>query len=195
MVNEENKKETIDVFSSWVQSLDANALNLWREAMAQIRQLHGDVWNGVRFFLTVNGIIVAAILAIFRLNWSLATGIIIAVMASIGLFLTLIAKSILGKHREYYLGMLLRKTLLEKELGFYDMRLHGVDLSFPWNVDRRYVPEMIEKPDKWTNEQKFRKGTISRLLWLTYWVFVVLYVVFLMAVAIGGICRVFFPCS
>jgi len=53
-------------------------------------------------------------------------GIIIVILAIIGLFLTLIAISILGKQRGYYLEMLLRKTLLEKELGFYDVHIHGV---------------------------------------------------------------------
>jgi len=184
-MKEEDKKKTNNKFDSWVRGLDANALNLWREAMAQIRQLHGDVWNGVRFFLTVNGIIVAAIIAIFRLDRTLPMGIIIAILAIIGLFLTLIAINILGKHREYYLGMLLRKTLLEKELGYYDVHIRGVDLSFPWSVDVQYIDDMALDPNKWKKEQRFRKGTISRLLWLTYWLFVAIYIASLIAVIVG----------
>ncbi len=34
----------------WFENLDHVALETWREAMAQLRKLHGDVWNGVRFF-------------------------------------------------------------------------------------------------------------------------------------------------
>ena len=34
-------------FKTWTDGLDSKAFDLWREAMAQLRQLHGDVWNGV----------------------------------------------------------------------------------------------------------------------------------------------------
>jgi hypothetical protein len=36
--------------------------------MTNLRQLHGDVWNGVRFFLTVNGILLAGVVGLLKLN-------------------------------------------------------------------------------------------------------------------------------
>jgi hypothetical protein len=102
---------------AWATGLDPNALNLWREAMAQLRQLHGDVWNGVRFFLTVNGIVIAAAFGISKLqDKDVLTGVLIASLAAVGIIVTLIARTILAKHRDYYLGILIRKTLIEREL-------------------------------------------------------------------------------
>lgn len=185
MVNNANISETTDKFNTWVKAMDGNALTLWREAMEQIRQLHGDVWNGVRFFLTLNGIIVAGIIAIFRFIPGFQTGLIIAVLTILGLILTIIATSILGKHRDYYLQMLLRKTLLEKELGFYSIHINGVNLSFPWSVEERYVTsEIVTDPVKWRMEQRFRSGTITRLLRLTYWIFIGIYVAIFITVLV-----------
>lgn len=184
-MSSENEIETPNSFYQWLRGLDASALDLWHEAMAQLRQLHGDVWNGVRFFVTVNGIIVAAIFAIFRLDWTLRTGVAIVILAGIGLFLTLIATSILEKHRNYYLEMLLRKTLLEEELGFYESHLQGIDLSFPWKADVKDINEIVADPDKWKAKQRWHHGTISRLLRMTYWLFIVLYVIALIGVVVG----------
>ena len=60
----DNNMVTSDEFILWIKKLDKNAINLWKESLANLRQLHGDIWNGVRFFLTINGIIVAAIIAL-----------------------------------------------------------------------------------------------------------------------------------
>lgn len=70
---DESKMETIKSFDEWMKKFGENGVNkfdLWREAMAELRQLHGDVWNGVRFFLTINGIIIAAIFAVFSRYWT-----------------------------------------------------------------------------------------------------------------------------
>jgi hypothetical protein len=71
--------------------------------------------------------------------------------------------------------MLLLKTLLEKELGFYEPDFQGIDLSFPWKVERKSVDKALKEPDKWLISQRWRRGTISRMLWMTYWFFIVLY--------------------
>jgi hypothetical protein len=175
-MKDDSAKGPTNNFHEWIAGLDGNALSVWREAMAQLRQLHGDVWNGVRFFLTVNGIIVAAIFALYRIEGGTVTGVIISVLAGLGLFLTAVADRILAKHRQYYLEMLLRKTLLEKELGFYESNIAGVDLSFPWKVDAKDLDE-IRDSEKWKTDQSWRPGTISRLLKVTYRVFIAFYVV------------------
>ena len=69
---------------TWAKGMDSNGLNLWREAMAQLRQIHGDVWNGVRFFLTVNGIVIAAAFGIAKLqDTDLLTAVLIASLAGV----------------------------------------------------------------------------------------------------------------
>jgi hypothetical protein len=183
--------ETIKSFDEWMKKFGENGVNkfdLWREAMAELRQLHGDVWNGVRFFLTVNGIIIAAIFAVFARYWTpqgdekshILAGTIV-ILSGIGLFLTVIAVRILKKHRDYYLNMLLLKTLLEKELGFYEPDFQGIDLSFPWKVEHKSVDKALKEPDKWITSQRWRRGTISRMLWMTYWFFIALYGVAIIA--------------
>jgi len=181
----------IKTLDEWMEKFGKNGVNkfdLWREAMAELRQLHGDVWNGVRFFLTVNGIIVAAIFAVFAhyltsqadVKAPILAGTIV-ILAGIGLFLTVIAVRILRKHRDYYLSILLLKTFLEKELGFYELDFQGINLSFPWKVDEEFVQKALKRPDKWMTSQRWRRGTISRILWMTYWFFIVLYVVAIIA--------------
>ncbi len=154
--------------------------------MVQLRQLHGDIWNGVRFFLTMNGIILASTIAVFGLGSSMMIALLVLVLAGVGLFFSWVGIKILGHHRRFYTGMLLRKTLLEKELGFYDVRLHGVDMAFPWSVDGKYVPCLIADSDGWQKEQARRRGTISRLLWQSYWLFPILYAGSI-AVVIAGV--------
>ena len=178
--------KTIEGFDEWIDKFEEkeSRLNLWREAMAQLRQLHGDVWNGVRFFLTVNGIIIAALFAVVTRyltnKASVKTPMLIGMVGIVavgGLLLTIIAVKILKKHRAYYLNMLLVKTLLEKELGFYEVNYQGIELAFPWKMDKKYINTELQRPDKWMVDQMWQSGTISRLLWLTYWSFIVLYAV------------------
>lgn len=184
-MNNGSEKKKSENFHSWVKGLDPNALSLWREAMAQLRQLSTDVWNGVRFFLTINGIMLAATFAVLSFDRTPLTDYIIVILVCIGLSLTLIAMIILSRQRNNYLDMLIRKTFMEKEFGFYDVSLHNVNLSFPWSISKDYIATVTANPDKWKNEHRFRKSTISRWLWIVYWVFFVLYIVALIAVAIG----------
>ena len=170
----------------WIQDIDSDSLSVWREAIAQLRQLHNDVWNGVRFFVTVNGIIIAAAFGISKLQGRDAiTGILIVLLAVAGLLLTLTARTILTRHRKYYLQMLYRKTMIERELGLYDVRLVGSDLSFPWNVEGKYIPCMESDPSGWRDEQMRRKGTITRLLFLVYEGVICAHLLILIAAVIG----------
>jgi hypothetical protein len=174
--------------SKWADEHQIKPFDLWREAMVQLRQLHGDVWNGVRFFLTVNGIIIAAIFAIlarYLTSDTCRTGILVGVviiLSSVGVFLSIIAIKILKKHRDYYLNILLLKTLLEKTLGFSKMDFQGIDLSFPWKVEKKYVDKALENPKEWITKHRWHPGTISRLLWITYWFFMALYVLIIIVV-------------
>lgn len=187
-----NNDETSDEFIFWIKNLDKNALNLWRESMMNLRQLHGDIWNGVRFFLTINGIIVAAIITILRFEYTLVTNITILILSFIGLYLSYTAIYIFNRHRKYYIEMLLRKTLLDKELGFYDINLNKVNLSFPWSVEYCEIDEMIKDPKKWIDNQIIRKRSISRKLCLVYYLFVAIYIVLIFVTAISILSKFYY---
>lgn len=155
--------------AAWAKGIEKNAIDIWRESLTQLRQLHGDVWNGVRFFLTVNGVVVAGVAALMRLDSaSLGITCLSVFTAAIGIAVTLVALFILKRHREYYTQMLLRKTLLERALGFWDMKIQGIALAFPWWVDGKFHEEMLQDPTKWVRAQLFRSGTISYWLRTTY---------------------------
>jgi hypothetical protein len=196
-IGEKHKMKTIDGFDKWVDKFGEadSKLNLWREAMSQLRQLHGDVWNGVRFFLTVNGIIIAALFAVVTCYLTSEASVkvymlmgTVGIVAVGGLLLTIIAVKILKKHRTYYLNMLLVKTLLEKELGFYEINYQGIELAFPWKIDKEFNDIELQRPDRWLIRQMWRSGTISRLLWLTYWSFIVLYAAMIIGSVMCIIC-------
>ncbi|MCK4237289.1 MAG: hypothetical protein KAX38_09240 [Candidatus Krumholzibacteria bacterium] len=105
---------------TWItENEDSKLIILWREAMSQLRQMHGDTWNGVKFFLTISSIILAAIFACFRDGLNHDNALSMGFLASLGIVLTIIAILILHKHRKDYVEMLLKKTLLELKLGFY----------------------------------------------------------------------------
>jgi hypothetical protein len=185
-------EETNKKLLTWIRQQDPIAIDLWREALAQLRQLHGDVWNGVRFFLTVNGIIIAALFGLAQSESpTFLTGVLLSVLAFLGLFVTLVAHSILAKHRDYYLQMLLRKTLIEIQLGFYQQKVACIDLSFPWNVDKQSISSVLADPHRWLVAQKRRKGSITRSLFHVYEGVVAVYVLSILAIGYGFYCGFF----
>ncbi|MBI1923856.1 hypothetical protein HYR99_06360 [Candidatus Poribacteria bacterium] len=151
--------------------------------MEQTRELHGDVWNGVQFFLTVNAIIIAAIFTIFQLDktpFDIRRIVAISLLAVVGLVLTVMALRILRGHREFYLGVLVRKSLLEKELGFYDVTLSCVDFSLPWQILPQDLTELIKDPIEWQRRWLWR-GKVTPFLRYTYLVVIAIYVLILVA--------------
>src|SRR5213596_2776047 len=118
-------------FCKWLsEPLKKEAVNVWREAMAQVRRLSDDVWNGLRFFLSFNAILIAACVAVTRLQRINApAAIILGILAVVGLTVTILARKIMITQRDYYLRMLFKKALFEEQLGFYDTKLSGVDMT------------------------------------------------------------------
>lgn len=130
-------------FDDWIEQQDPNKIHLWREAMAQLRQLHTDIWNGVRFFLTVSGILIAAIAALWRFELEPLRLTATLVLIWAGITITVFAILILDKHRNRYVHMLLRKTLIEYELGFFDQEIaETIEVAFPWSVPAEYVEDV-----------------------------------------------------
>jgi hypothetical protein len=177
---------TSSEFKSWVEQLPKGSMDVWREAMTNIRLLHADVWNGVRLFLTVNSVIIAGGLTIMKSSDpNSQTFAMLTVLAVLGLGFTGVAFRIFTFQRQSFVEMLLQKTLLDKQLGFYDTTIDGVDLSFPWKVPGRFVPDVRKDPEKWKKEQRWRKGSISSLLRMVFIAMSIIYAMGLIALLVA----------
>lgn len=169
-------EEPTDNFIDWAKHLDREAVNVWREAMAQLRRLSDDVWNGLRFFLSFNGIVIAACAAVIRVGDMNRRSIgALMVLVLLGFLVTLLAHAIMTKQRTYYLQMLLKKSLVEKEMGFYDITLLGENLSFIWSVPPD-VLKNLKDPEAWVREARRGKHTITRFLFMLYDALIIIYI-------------------
>ena len=81
--------------------------------------------------------------------------------------------------------MVLRKTLIERELGFFDQELTGIDMSLPWKVDKGFHDSLTSDPLQWLAEQKRRKGTVTRHLFCIYELVIAAHVLILLAAVLG----------
>jgi len=160
-------------FVEWTKQLDANALNIWREAMAQLRQLHGDVWNGVRFFWSLNGIVIAGVFALWpKHQTDLKAAVTATFLLGIGIALTRVGLLVLRSHRSHYVDMMLRKTLIEIELGFTNQLLRpDVPIAFPWRADK--TDDATQKPQQWVREYMFPRPSIVNTLRRVYVAFII----------------------
>ncbi|MDB6125917.1 MAG: hypothetical protein JWQ71_4910 [Pedosphaera sp.] len=169
----------------WMENLNPAKVQIWREAMAHLRHLSDDVLNGMKFFLTMNGFVIILFITFMVLH----SALVLFLIAALGLSLTMVARYILKRNRVYYLQMLMKKTLLEKELGFYDVKFSGtqVDLVLPWRLTPETVTVIKEDPEKWVTAQIRSPGTIARWLFLIYEVLMGVYVLLLISVVISWI--------
>lgn len=159
----------------WGKAED-NLCLVWREALVQLRQLHGDVWNGTKFFLTLNGILMAGLVAFLReSDHSLESVAIPAILCSIGLVFVGFGIYVFLRHRQYYLDMMIRKTLIEEAMGLYDCGIDSIDLTFPWNVEKRFLEQLHRDPQTWARHRVIL-GKISPIISSCYAVFGMVYV-------------------
>lgn len=142
--------------------------DLWHEAMAHLRYLNDELWKRFQFFLWLDVALLFAMFVINRHSW-----LIVFILAIGGLLLTLVARYVLRRNRIYYLQMLLKKTLLEDGLTFYESTFENTetDLAFPWRVAPEKLPQMKERPDEWVRENIRPSGSIARWLFVVYEVF------------------------
>lgn len=146
--------------------------------MAHLRHLSDDVWKGLKLFLILNAFFAISIVALLnRRPLSHPTAVLLAVLAAGGIFLTLTARYILKRHRIYYLQMLAKKSLLEKELGFYQTKFDGsaTDLSFPWRLSPEVVAEIQQNFEAWIEKSIRARGTMARAQFLIYEALIGLY--------------------
>lgn len=173
-------------FREWADSIPRNVLDIWREALSNLRAMSADVWNGVRFFLTVNAAVLAGIVALYRTeHLQIPTNPAIAFLAIIGMAVTVVARGIFFRQRFYYVQMLARKILLDKELGFRDHKVGALDLSFPWSVDDKSIELLQTKPDDWIQDQLLPKSSIRRRLLHTYDGLLIVYTVIFLLTMTG----------
>lgn len=166
-------------FINWAKNLDREPVNVWREAMAQVRRLSDDVWNGLRFFLSFNGIIIAAFAALLRLQGiNRRTIVALLLLVVLGVLITALARKVMTKQRTYYLEMLLKKSLLEKRMGFYNTTISGQDLSFVWAVSVEELDDIQTKNDaqRWLRSKVRGRNTITRFLFGLYDLLIGLYI-------------------
>ncbi|MEU8516181.1 hypothetical protein AB0C76_32075 [Kitasatospora sp. NPDC048722] len=158
-------------------------------AIERTRDLHADVWNGVRFFTGLQVVILTAVgaLAGSRSGGSTHTATQLALL-SIATGFSLLGLYALRGHRRYYLEALRVKTVLEEELQLYShqhKRVHH-SLALPWSVtDNRN--QLLEDPEAWKSRMVFRFGTITAALFIAYVGFIILDMAVLAITATGTV--------
>jgi len=153
-------------FSEWITEGKnyEHAMGIWKEAMAQLRNLHNTNWNGAQTFFATNALIIGVIGLLsrpvientvqgFRFRFLL---LLILLLSLLGFWLAFYNFRLLGSHRAHYNQMLGLKTLMELHLGFYNIHLdenQKINLAFPWWVDQLHVnkdtSELRNSPEKW----------------------------------------------
>ena len=170
-------------YKEWLKMQNIKSFEIWREAMAQLRRLSDDVWNSLKFFTTINGIIIAAILTkASKLN--VTSAIIISILLLIGFLVTLLALKILRKQRRYYLEMLIKKSLIENELGFYQQNISGTSLSFSWKILPEDINSVKNDPEQWI-KKNIRGSGVTSLLVHVYDALICIYIFSLIVFCIG----------
>ena len=170
----------------WLEGLDGKSVQIWREALEHLRHLSDEVWRVFKCFMLINGSVLALATAIAIAGADSSAGqAILTVLFLLGIGVTVIGRYLLKRNRVYYLEMLLKKTLVEYEFGFYDAKFSGTntDLAFPWRLKPEAIGELKQNPEEWVKRQVRGPGTIAR------WLFVILETVigiYLVLIAVLG---------
>jgi hypothetical protein len=154
----------------WAQNLGANRVQIWREALEHLRHLSDEVWKVFKCFMVINGFLLVLVTAFAMAGADSSPGmIILAVLAVLGVASIIVGRYLLKRNRVYYLEMLLKKTLLEDEFGFYSVKFNGTnsDLAFPWRLRPETISELKQSPEEWVKRQVRGPGTIARWLFVT----------------------------
>jgi hypothetical protein len=171
-------------FTNHMNSLSGNALLVWREAQTHLRALSLDIWDGVKFFIAANAALLGGIITLFETR---PASIAIPGLAVLGLTVALVALGIFSKQRLYYVQMLARTLLFDRELGFRGHKVGTLDLSFPWGTYKAST-ELLEKDSEtWIQNELNRKSSVRWRLLLMYYLVLILHAIILL-VAIASNC-------
>jgi hypothetical protein len=151
-------------------------LELWREAMGHLRYLNDETWRRFQFFLWFDFVVFVAAVATARSSRGL-----FVILFLFGFLFLFVARYVLKRNRIYYLQMLMKKALLEDELGFYREKFpgSGTDLAFPWRLTPEVVEELRKDPDAWVTKSIRGKGTLALWLFVTLEVWIGIYTLIL----------------
>lgn len=170
----------------WLENLDGKSVQIWREALEHLRHLSEEVWKVFKCFMLINGFILALVMAIAVAGAeSSSAQALLTLLFLLGIGTTLVGRYLLKRNRVYYLEMLLKKTLVEDEFGFYDAKFSGssADFAFPWRLKPEMIGELKQNPEAWVTRQIRGPGTIAR------WLFVMLETVIgIYAVLLAALC-------
>ncbi|MDB6028384.1 MAG: hypothetical protein JWM68_4607 [Verrucomicrobiales bacterium] len=161
---------------------------IWREAIAHLRYLNDEVWKRFQFFLSVDVVLILASVLILREPTRLSVLVVLA-FTLIGIFLTLTARYILKRNRVYYLQMLLKKTLLEEEAGFYGSKFSesDTDMAFPWRLTPEVIKTLRTNPEEWIQQNIDAPATIARRLFQIYEIVIAIFGALLVAAIVIGL--------
>jgi hypothetical protein len=181
---------------AWMSRLGVAELDVWGQTLAHVRDSYNAVWSTIRLFFTVEGLVVTVMGLVGRQAEYVQDGLAVGAMALIGLSITGVGLCLLHMQWATYTGALLRKTLIEKELGFYDVRVGGIDLSLPWKVEARdgTLEGLLRDPQVWYHRHE-RRNVQLLLLTLLYLIVMVVYVTALGLVIAGFVSGYFFEKS
>lgn len=178
-----------DSIRDWARALDPQLLSVWRDALAQERQLSSDVWHGVMFFVAINGGLLAGIITLVRAGErDIVTGVLILLLSLLGFVIVLLAMGLLDRQRDYYLEMLFKKAVIDRALGLYGDATAQRDLVFPWGLRLEDLANAEEDFTKWQRERRYGRGTITRLLRSVYNLSAVSYVLAALLTIWGILC-------
>lgn len=155
--------ENID-FQSWIKSLNQNALSFWHESLAHMRHMREEYWKGIQLFIAVNGVVMAALITLMREDYVVKNSLVLLFLSLVGFGFTAVTFYVFRQQRAGYLEMVVQRTLIEKELGFYKINLQGIELHFPWSVSSATLPRLLKDPGVWQKKQMWKKRTGTRRL-------------------------------
>jgi hypothetical protein len=162
-------------------------LALWRETLAHLRHLSDDGWRGFRCFVMLDVALLLGLAVLFaRPAFGKSVALLALVLSLFGIVVTVAARYVLKRHRIYYLQMLAKKSLVEDELGFYEVRLgQDADLAFPWRLAPEVVAEIRQDAAAWVQKALRGRKTITFAQFVIYDLLLVMFGATTVAAVVG----------
>lgn len=155
---------------------------LYKLAVQRNKELHDDIWNGLRFFSAIQVALLSVVGALVAdVGRSTGRAAFLLLLLTFGAASAVLGASVLRSHREYYLDSQRVKLLLEDQLGLTEGEtIDGVQhsLAIPWKAvgetRRALLAWGVEDDDfrDLPSANYFPKGRIIRKLWLAYLSFI-----------------------